>query len=108
MGSGQADPFDKLTLNQKFGCGLSIMAMVMAWIIGRIVILADGSSAPHPNIGQIYPVELGRFEPRRTVYLDVLHLTLSWALQAPLYAFVVGCIGYTFYNFGRRVLNRPK
>ena len=97
------DPFERLSTLQKFGCGLSIMAMILAWIIGGIVILANGSSAPNPDIGQIYPVQLGRYQ-HRTVYLDVLHLKLSWILQAPFHAFIVGCIGYALYELGRRMI----
>ena len=108
MASGQSEPFEKLTLAQKFGCGLSIMAAIMAWIIGRIVILANSSPVPHPDLGQIYPVSVGRYERLRTVYLDAMHFALSWVLQAPFYAFLAGCFGYTIYIIGRRIFFRHK
>ena len=102
------DPFERLTALQKFGCGLIVMGTIMAWIVGRIVILANGSPVSRVELGQTHAIQLGRFEPRHTVYLDTTHLVISWVLQAPLYLFVAMCAGYTVYFIGRRISGNRK
>ena len=84
------------------------MAALISWIIGGIVILANGSSVPHRESGHTHAIALGRFEPRHTIYLDLFHLTVGWALQAPFYALIAGCFGYIIFYVGRRLVQKAK